>query len=135
MALCMPLWHYTKLSKINFTISCKWHILLTIWHHNARYVQREKSIGESFILGKIFLPRNPDLQEQHFHTSLKLKDLYPRKLLKMRVTFFSIVWLLSLFESKNCKSSCNKKKLMPPYVKNKTKCTLILEIILTSVSD
>jgi hypothetical protein len=25
--------------------------------------------------------------------------------------------------------------LMPPYVKNKTKCTLILELILTSVSD
>jgi hypothetical protein len=33
---------------------------------------------------KILLPRNPDMQEQHFQTRLKLKDLYPRKLLKIR---------------------------------------------------
>ena len=45
---------------------------------------KRKGNGESFNLGKIFLPINRDLQEQHFLTGLKLKDLYPRKVSKMR---------------------------------------------------
>ena len=36
---------------------------MTIWHHNARYVQREKPIGESFILGKCS-DLNNSLQEE-----------------------------------------------------------------------
>ena len=110
--------------------------LLTIWHHIARCVQREKSIGESFILGKIFLPRNPNLQEQHFQTRLKLKDLYPRKLLKMRKLFFLLYDCCLFLKVKIVKVVAIISFLMPPYVKNNNiRLRLILNLYLTVLNS
>ena len=96
---------------------------------------RPKREVRNFILGKIFLQRNPELEGKHFQTRLKLKDLYPRKLLKMRLLCFLLYDFCLFLKVKIVKVFAIIFFLMPSYVKNKTKCTLILELVFTSVSD
>jgi hypothetical protein len=65
----------------------------------------------------------------------EVERLIFKKIVKNEVTFFLLYDCCLFLKVKIVNVVAIISFLMPPYVKNKTKCTLILELILTSVSD
>ena len=103
---------------------------MTIWLHNARYVQREK-----LHFRKDIPTEKPRLGRKTFPDTIEVERLISKKIVKNEVTFFLLHDCCLFLKVKIVKVVAIISFLMPSYVKNKPNCTFILELIFTSVSN
>ena len=58
---------------------------------SQRTLRPKREVRKLHVGDDNFLPRNPDLQEQHFQTRIEVERLISKTIVKNEVTLFSIV--------------------------------------------